>query len=67
MCDTNINNLLNISWFVITTVGCTTGIFLANTSIDIIVNDTYYVIEHFHLALSLGTLISLQLTIQHNQ
>ena len=67
MCDKNINNILNISWFIITTVGGTTGIFLANTSIDIIVNDTYYVIAHFHLVLSLGTLISLQLTIQHNQ
>ena len=67
MYDTNMNNLLNISWFIITTVGNTTGILLANTSIDILVNDTYYVIAHFHLALSLGTLISLQLTIQHNQ
>ena len=67
MCDKNINNILNISWFIITTVGSTTGIFLVNTSINIIVNDTYYVIAHFHLVLSLGTLISLQLTIQHNQ
>ena len=67
MCDKNINSILNISWFIITTVGGTTCIFLANTSMDIIVNDTYYVIAHFHLALSLGTLISLQLTIQHNQ
>ena len=67
MCDKNINNILHISWLIITTVGGTTGIFLANNSIDIIVNDTYYVIAHFHLVLSLGTLISLQLTIQHNQ
>ena len=67
MCDKNINSILNISWFIITTVGGTTCIFLANTSIDIIVNGTYYVIAHFHLVLSLGTLISLQLTIQHNQ
>ena len=50
------------------TICGTTAILVVNTSIDIVLHDTHYVIEHFHLVVSLRTITSLQLTVlQHNR